>query len=150
MSLKRILLIDTNARSIRSEREALTRLGVLFDTCEGPTVAGGCPLLRDERCSKLDKADGVIFQLNVDHPANRRLLDAYIYHANDWGVPVCAVGTDGQSSVSAGDGLVTWIPHMLLDSLDAFATRVKSRLRKTDELPSSSTIERRSDASLQE
>jgi hypothetical protein len=44
--------------------------------CHGP-VDGECPLLSGCGCALFDEADGVVFGLDLDEPANRAVLARY-------------------------------------------------------------------------
>ena len=47
-----------------------------FDGCPGPAfVAGGCPVVRGEVCSKVEWADTILHSLDGGHPDNALLLD---------------------------------------------------------------------------
>lgn len=138
MSLRRVLMVDSDADTLHLDADLLVRMGLVFDSCPGPAVTGGCPLLRGEACEKLDAADGVIFHLASQDPSSRRLMFAYMQHATLDDVPLCLIDapqSSGEETIQAG--VVAWFPTMLIDDLDEFATMIKSRPSYQEEVSSS-------------
>lgn len=137
MSLRRVLMVDSDAGTLHLDADVLVRMGLVFDSCRGPEVTGDCPLLRGESCEKLDAADGVIFHLAAQDPSRTRLMFAYMEHATLKNVPLCVIdapGPTGEETIQAG--VVAWFPTMLIDDLDEFATRIKSRPSDKEEVSS--------------
>lgn len=73
------VLLDVNPEpaALDWEQDFLSRIETSVITCRGPEREGGCPLLRREPCAKLEAADGVLFQLNLDRAEHRRILAQY-------------------------------------------------------------------------
>jgi len=105
------------------EQDLLARLQGRFVSCVGPDVEGGCPLLRGERCPKLEKADGILFQLDLDHGEDRHLLGMYLRTTD---VPIRVVVTAEQALRWPGllDLVEVFTPPMERDEIDAFAEDV--------------------------
>jgi hypothetical protein len=45
--------------------------------CHGPGDGGGCPLLAGCRCELFERADGIVFGLDLDDETNRAVLARY-------------------------------------------------------------------------
>lgn len=82
---------DTEAREWESD--LLERFEAHVVSCAGPDKPGGCPLLEGKACPKVDSADGVLFQLDLDRDDHRKILSLY---ADRLDVPIRAVIKPGQ------------------------------------------------------
>ena len=95
--------------------------------CTGPHGPTDCPLLRGEPCGKIAKADGILFQLDLDLPDHREILGIY---ADKLDVPIRAVVSDEQRTKYAD--LLTKVevvsPPVGPATLDAFAAEVQSEI----------------------
>jgi hypothetical protein len=93
--------------------------------CGGPHTPGACPLLEGEACGKIVKADGILFQLNLERPDHRQILKIY---SETLDIPVRAVVSeadrDRYRDLLAEVEVVT--PPMGPAALDAFASEVES------------------------
>lgn len=86
-------------------------MGVLFDVrhtpvgtecvCHGP-VDGDCPLLDGCGCDQFERADGVVFGLDLDDAANRAVLARY--RALRPGLPIHVI-TSPEAAERWGDEL---------------------------------------------
>ena len=45
--------------------------------CHGPEADAGCPLVGGQGCEMFDRANGIVFQLDLDEPENRAILEQY-------------------------------------------------------------------------
>ena len=45
--------------------------------CHGPEADAGCPLVGGQGCEMFDGANGIVFQLDLDEPENRAILEQY-------------------------------------------------------------------------
>ena len=78
--MRRATILDVNPHpeDLAWEQDFIGRMGDRVVPCCGPKVMGGCPILRGDHCSKLEQADGVLFQLNLDREDHRTILARYI------------------------------------------------------------------------
>ncbi len=80
---RRVLLVEPHGAGPRSEETNLRAAGYDVATCPGPIGGpdrfpfGECPMLHGKACSLVEQADAVVFGLELDDPASRRLLRAY-------------------------------------------------------------------------
>jgi hypothetical protein len=109
------------------EQDFLTRLDAAVIQCRGPNEPGGCPLENGLPCPKLEAADGVIFQLDLDIPEHRGLLARY---GKLLEVPVRAVVTQDQKVRHAHllESFEVFTPPIGPATLDAFEAEVESEL----------------------
>jgi hypothetical protein len=118
-----ILDIAPNSEKAEWEHDLVARLEGRFVSCVGPDVEGGCPLLRGERCSKIEKVDGILFRLDVDRGEDRHLLGMYLRTTD---VPIRVVVTAEQALrwPRLLDLVEVFTPPMARDEIDAFAEEV--------------------------
>jgi hypothetical protein len=45
--------------------------------CHGPEADAGCPLVGGHGCEMFERAHGIVFQLDLDEPENRAILEKY-------------------------------------------------------------------------
>lgn len=88
-----ILDVNPDVEARDWEADLLERLEAHVLTCAGPQRFGACPLLRGKPCAKVDSADGVLFQLDLDREDHREILSLY---ADRLEVPIRAVVKPGQ------------------------------------------------------
>jgi hypothetical protein len=90
-------------------------------------VAGGCPILRGDHCPRLEQADGVLFQLDLDREDHRAILARYIELLD---VPIRVVCTADQkvrySELLEPVEVVT--PPVGPAALDGFASEVEAMM----------------------
>ena len=122
-----ILDVNPDPEALHWEDDWLGRQDVDVVTCEGPHEPGGCPLLRGEPCGKIKKADGILFQLNLQRADHRKILQTY---AENLDIPIRAVVSEGDkeefADLLADVEVVT--PPVGPSSLDGFAAEVASSL----------------------
>lgn len=65
-SMRTSLILDVNPdpEALDWEQEFLTRIETAVIGCCGPDRVNSCPLLEGKPCSKIEAADGVLFQLD--------------------------------------------------------------------------------------
>lgn len=88
-----ILDVNPDVEARDWETDLLERLEAHVLTCSGPHKPGACPLLQGKSCAKVDNADGVLFQLDLDRDDHREILSLY---ADRLDVPIRAVVKPGQ------------------------------------------------------
>lgn len=122
-----ILDVNPDGRALAREEDFLLKLGLPVQSCCGPDREGGCPLLRGESCPKIEGADGVIFQLDLDQPRHRRLLAKYVRYFDDQEVPIRVVVTPDQKVRWAKllRLVEVWSPPVGVSKLDGFAAEVE-------------------------
>lgn len=123
-----VILIDNpDQLSMQGEADFYRKLGHPVEVCVGPEKEGGCPLLRGEPCTLVEDADGVIFQLDLDVPQNRRLLSKYVTYFGRIGVPIRVVVKEEQKERWAKLlGLVqVWTSPVTVGKLDGFSSEVE-------------------------
>ena len=70
------VILDVTPGSAAFEEHFLESLGHPVLVCHGPEHRS-CPLLDGEECELLEQAHGVVFQLDLDRPQHRFILDSY-------------------------------------------------------------------------
>jgi hypothetical protein len=89
-----ILDVNPDAEGLAWEAEFLGRLEAHVLTCQGPEARGGCPLLDGRSCAKVEAADGILFQLDLDKEPHRAILAHY---ASTVDAPIRVIVRPGQS-----------------------------------------------------
>lgn len=105
----------------------LERLDHPVEICHGPAVGRLCPILAGEDCPKVDKAHGVVFELDLDRSQHRAILKKYQERLREE-VPIVVVTTPEQAARYAGvlGGVQVW-PHAPgTADLDGFAAEVEA------------------------
>ena len=122
-----ILDVNPDPDALGWEQDFIGRLEDHVVGCRGPSAIGDCPILRGESCSKIEAADGVLFQLDLDRPDHRGILGRYKKLLD---VPirvVCAPDqVDRWARLLRGVEVVT--PPFGPAALDAFAAEVESSI----------------------
>lgn len=122
-----VLDVNPDPEALDWEEEWLTRSGLPVMACCGPGAENGCPIIANGRCKKIEQADGVIFQLDLDQAANRRILTKYIRQLY---VPIRVVVTKEQQKRWAHllQFVEVFNPPVGPAKLDAFAAEVASTI----------------------
>jgi len=125
MSEPVILDVNPDPDNLAWEQEWLERLEVPVVTCGGPHSFGACPLLQGKPCGKVARADGILFQLDLDREDHRAILRAY---SETLDVPIRAVVTEEQQRKYADllENVEVFTPPVGPAALDAFAAEVSS------------------------
>jgi hypothetical protein len=119
-----ILDVNPDPDAVDWDEDFLDRLDLPVVHCYGPQ-AGQCPLLVGLPCGKIDHADGILFQLDLDILDHRRILERY---ADTLDVPIRAVATKEQQERYADllHRVEVFTPPVGPATLDAFAAEVGS------------------------
>lgn len=122
-----VLDVNPDPDALDWEQDFLGRLDIPVTRCCGPDAIGGCPLLRGERCTKIEGADGVIFQLDLDRTDHRQILAKYVRLLD---VPIRVVVSPEQKKRWARllDHVEVFVPPVGPAKLDGFAAEVESEL----------------------
>lgn len=123
-----VVLLDVSPREAGEfDRDLLERMGHPVLVCEGPSDDRPCPLLAGERCSKLDKAHGVVFLLDLDRPEIRTILQRY-RQTTPADVPIRALVSREQAQRYADllADVEVWTHEPTVADLDGFAAEVEA------------------------
>ena len=109
------------------ERQLLEGMGHEVDVCHGPDGSGGCPLIDEGACSKVDGAHGVVFKLDLDRELHRQILQRY-RETLPADMPVAVAVRPGQEADHQEllDGLYIWNHTPTAADLDGFAALVEA------------------------
>jgi hypothetical protein len=120
------IVLDVTPFDAAPDKDFLERLDHPVLVCHGPDWGHACPLLKDG-CEMVDTTHGVIFQLDLDRPQHRIILEKY-QEALDDGVPIVAVVKPGQETTYADllAGVEVWSDRPTIAQLDGFAARVEA------------------------
>lgn len=118
-----ILNVSPDPDDLAWEQEWLERLDLPVVNCGGPHKVGACPLLKGLPCGKVARADGILFQLDLDRTDHREILATY---ARTLDVPIRAVVSQEQQEKYADllADIETFTPPVGPAKLDAFAAEV--------------------------
>ena len=72
-----VVLLDVAAGQGEFDRSILERLGHPVVVCHGPDVRQLCPLLGGQGCEKFGQAHGIVFELDLDRPQHREIVERY-------------------------------------------------------------------------
>lgn len=123
---RRGLVLDVTALDATPDKDFLERLDHPVLVCHGPDWGHACPILKDG-CDMVDAAHGVIFQLDLDRPQHRTILERYQRVLDDE-VPIVAVIKPGQEEQYADllKGVEVWVDRPTIAQLDGFAARIEA------------------------
>jgi hypothetical protein len=120
------IILDVTPSSGDFDRDFLERLGHPVLVCHGPEKGHLCPLLR-ESCAMVDSAHGVVFQLDLERPQHRAILERYQRVISD-DIPIRVVVGEGQRQRFAEllAGVQVWEKEPTVADLDGFAAQVEA------------------------
>jgi hypothetical protein len=120
------IVLDVTPFDAAPDKDFLERLDHPVLVCHGPDWGHACPLLK-EGCEKLDDAHGVIFQLDLERPQHRVILEKY-QRVLDEEVPIVVVVEKGQEVTYADllAGVEVWTDRPTIAQLDGFAAQVEA------------------------
>lgn len=120
-----ILEVNPHPEELDWDQEFLGRMEIPMLRCTGPHGPGKCPILRGQPCGKIQKADGILFQLDLDREDHREILRLYIEMLD---VPIRAVVSEEQQQRYAEllKDVEVVTPPVGPSMLDAFAAEVES------------------------
>ena len=131
---KGVVLLDVMAGEGRFDRSILERLGHPVTVCNGPEANTLCPLLGGEGCDKFEQAHGIVFELDLDRPQHRAILERYRAIGHD-GLTIRAV-VDPEQQVRYAELLSqvqVWDHAPSAADLDGFAAQVEADDRLFEE-----------------
>ena len=105
----------------------LERTGHPVLVCHGPAVRELCPLLGGQGCHKFEAAHGIVFELDLDRPQHRAIVERYRALSRD-DLPIRVVVRPEQveryRDVLAG--VEVWTHEPTAADLDGFAAEVEA------------------------
>jgi hypothetical protein len=122
-----VVLLDVLAGQGDFDQSILERLGHPVLTCSGPEATALCPLLGGEGCPKFEQAHGIVFELDLDRPQHRAIVDRYRRLARE-DVPIrVVVSADQQRRYEELLATVqVWDHEPTVADLDGFAAQVEA------------------------
>ncbi len=122
-----IILLDVPEGAGEVDRDFLERFGHPVRVCHGPHAGELCPLLKTGECEMVDSAHGIVFELDLDRPQHRAILERYQKVVRP-DVPIRAVVRPEQAEQYADllKGVEVWTHDPNVAELDAFAAEVDS------------------------
>lgn len=122
-----VVLLDVLAGEGDFDRSILERLGHPVVTCGGPEANTLCPLLGGEGCTKFEEAHGIVFELDLDRPQHRAIVERYRRLARE-DMPIRVVVAPDQQRRYAEllDTVQVWDHQPTVADLDGFAAQVEA------------------------
>jgi hypothetical protein len=121
------ILFDVPPGTEVDDREFLERLGHRVMVCNGPQPGNLCPILSGEGCPLAEGAHGIVFELDLDRPQHRAILERYKTSLRE-DVPIRVVVRPDQAMEYAEllQGLRVWSYPPVAGNLDALAAEVEA------------------------
>jgi hypothetical protein len=121
------ILFDVVPGGEVQDREFLERLGHRVMVCNGPKAGTECPILSGEGCELAEGANGIVFELDLDRPEHRAILDRYKTSLRH-DMPIRVVVSPDQAIEYAEllQGLRVWKQAPADGDLDAMAAEVEA------------------------
>jgi hypothetical protein len=121
------ILLDVTSGTGEFDRDLLERLGHPVKVCHGPDHGTLCPLLAGKGCADFENAHGVLFELDLDRPQHRAILQRYRELARS-DVPIRVIVTSEQAERYAKELRdVEVVTHdQTVSDLDGFASEVEA------------------------
>ena len=126
MPLERSVILDVTPGEGSFDVRFLEATGHPVLMCHGPDLGTVCPILKDG-CAMVENAHGVVFQLDLDRPQHRSILQRYQeVLAED--VPLWVSVRPGQDEQYAEllEGVQVVVGEPGAADLDAFAAQVEA------------------------
>ena len=122
------VLVDVGAdESADFETSFLEDIGHPVVLCHGPSERALCPLLAGQGCVKFDEAHGVVFELDLDRPQHRAIVEKYRkLAAADMPIRVVVHADQVERYVSLLANLEIWTRRPNAADLDGFAAEVEA------------------------
>lgn len=123
-----LILIDVSpGRGAEFDRAFLERAGHEVVVCHGPGHAKVCPILDGTGCESVDRAHGIVFELDLDREQHRAILQRYRQVTRPE-VPIRAVVRPGQRERYAElvAEVEVWEREPTVAELDGFAAEVEA------------------------
>lgn len=123
-----VILVDIgNDETGEFESSFLERLGHPVVTCHGPAQGTVCPLLAGDGCSKFDEAHGIVFELDLDRPQHRAIVERYrLLAGGDLPIKVLVAADQAERYRELLADLEVWTRQPTAADLDGFAAEVEA------------------------
>lgn len=121
------ILLDVDGGDGEFVRSFLERVGHPVTTCSGPEPGSICPLLSGVGCTKFDRAHGIVFELDLDRPQHRAIVEHYADIGPD-DLPIRVVVRPEQRARYAEllAKVEVWDHEPTVAELDGFAAQVEA------------------------
>ena len=133
MNIGGMVLLETGSAPDEAfDASFLERNGHPVVTCHGPAPGATCPLLGDDGCAMFGSAHGIVFQLDLDNPQHRAILERYRDLRPD--LPIRVVARPDQLN-RFGELLAAFevlVHDPTAADLDGFAAEVEAADRMTE------------------
>lgn len=128
-----VVLLDVASGGGEFDRSILESVGHPVTICHGPAVGQLCPLLGGDGCEQFDQAHGIVFELDLDRPQHRAIVERYRRLARK-DLPIRVVVRPDQAERYADllDEVETWNHEPTVADLDGFAAEVEAADRWED------------------
>ena len=122
-----VVLLDVLAGEGDFDRSILERLGHLIVECSGPDVNKLCPLVGGQGCPKFEEAHGIVFELDLDRPQHRDIVERYAELGRP-DLPIRVVVHPDQQARYASllSKVQVWDHSPTVADLDGFAAQVEA------------------------
>jgi len=126
MTQKSLILVDIPEGGL-VETSFLQTEGHPAMICHGPTETVPCPLVSGGGCPMAEAAHGILFQLDLDRPQHRAILERYKKVIRE-DVPIRVVTTDEKARQYASllAGVQVWTHQPGIGDLDGFVAEVEA------------------------
>ena len=127
MAADTVVLLDVLGGEGAFERSLLERMGHPVITCGGPDLHTLCPLLGGQGCEKFEQAHGIVFELDLDRPQHRAIVERYRELSRP-DLPIRVVVRPDQRAAYADllDQVEVWDHAPTAADLDGFAAEVEA------------------------
>ena len=122
------ILVDVGAGdSGEFEASFLEKVGHPVVLCHGPDEGSLCPLLAGQGCAKFDEAHGIVFELDLDRPQHRAIVEKYRALAGaELPIKVVVQAEQMERYVDLLVDLEVWTRRPTVADLDGFAAEVEA------------------------
>jgi hypothetical protein len=124
------ILFDTPGGGAPVDAAFLEQLGHRVMVCGGPDQGTICPILTGAGCELAESAAGIVFELDLDRPQHRAILNRYKQNLRS-DVPIRVVVGEGQAEQYPDlvRGLTLWTHAPVAGDLDGLAAEVEAAER---------------------
>jgi hypothetical protein len=128
-----VLLDVTPGEDEEFDASFLERNGHAVLVCHGPDVKKLCPLLGGTGCPKFGAAHGIVFELDLDRPQHRAIVDRYRKLSRpDLPIRVVVRGDQATRYADLLQEVEVWTHEPNVAELDGFAAEVEAADRFAD------------------
>lgn len=108
--MTRLLVVHPNPTVVWDRAAALELADYEVETCAGPAHAD-CPIIADQPCPLLDRADALVYDTALGTTQEMRLLIAHLRETYA-DLPLIVIGPDQPLTAEANEGRVWRIPSV--------------------------------------